>query len=192
MSAEDSHPAHLDLQTVDYSKVAKVATRSKPVDVLLFSCEARLTVSTADVPADWHEKAYIAYDTHTRAGPREAERFATHAAFLALYFPGLDPKVDPIPSPDDDDDRSPAVLIDAAFELSYSLESTDGIDDDDLDHFAFVNSTLHAWPYWREFAHSMSTRMGLSPLVVAPFKLPSPYDPEEEDDDVSALGDNDA
>jgi len=176
VTADADHPEHLSPETVDYGRIAKVATRSKPINVLLMRCDAQLNVAADELDEDWLEKTYIAYDTHL--AEHDGERFNAHAGFLALHFRGLDPGTDDLPAPDAD--TQPDVLIEAKFDLTYSVDTTEDLDEQDLEHFAFVNSTLHAWPYWRELAHSMTTRMGLRPLIVGTFKLPSPYDPEAD------------
>lgn len=173
---DDPHAEHLTPATVDFARIAKVSTRSKLLDVLLVRCDVSLNIERSELADDWREKTYIAYDTHL--APHDNERFEAHAAFLALHVPGRDPDTDDLPAPDDD--FVPALVLEATFELQYRLDPADPVDKEDLEHFAYVNSTMHAWPYWRELAQSMTTRMGLRPLIVRPFKIPSLYDADEE------------
>jgi hypothetical protein len=68
----------------------------------------------------------------------------------------------------------------ARFRLEYAPAGLDGILEGDEEHFARTNGMLHAWPYWREAAQSMTVRMGLAPLVVGTFKIPWSGDPGRE------------
>lgn len=173
---DDPGSEHLTPATVDFARIAKVSTRSKTLDVLLARCDVELNIERSDLADDWREKTYIAYDTHLAR--HDNERFEAHAAFLAMHIPGRDPDTDDLPAPDDD--FEPALVIEATFELQYQLDPSEPVEKEDLEHFAYVNSTMHAWPYWRELAQSMTTRMGLRPLIVRTFKIPSRHDPVEE------------
>ena len=80
------------------------------------------------------------------------------------------------------DGKEPTKLImkiEAAFCTSYVEKSLpgpffpDGDDDDDgktfslfMHHLMTINPISNAWPYWREFVHSMSARMGFPALTV--------------------------
>ena len=57
--------------------------------------------------------------------------------------------------------------IEASFCTSYLVKTLP--DDsllDDFDYFMTINPISNAWPYWREFVQSMSTRMGFPALTV--------------------------
>lgn len=62
--------------------------------------------------------------------------------------------------------------IEATFLLLYSVKSVEGLDDEALSSFAHLNGTYNAWPYWREFVQSMTSRMDLPPLTIPVFRLP--------------------
>ncbi|MCX5644598.1 MAG: hypothetical protein NTZ17_07915 [Phycisphaerae bacterium] len=62
--------------------------------------------------------------------------------------------------------------IGATFVLWYSIDSKEGLDDKALGSFATLNGTYNAWPYWREFVQSVTSRMGLPPLTIPVFRLP--------------------
>ncbi len=78
------------------------------------------------------------------------------------------------------DGQEPSKLImkiEASFCTSYVERSQSDplIPDDDgsaetllayVEHFMTVNPISHAWPYWREFVQSMSSRMGFPALTV--------------------------
>jgi hypothetical protein len=68
-------------------------------------------------------------------------------------------------------DPSP-LYIEAVFAARYSISNKIEITERDLESFAHTISLLHVWPYWREFVHSMSCRMGLPPITIPLFKIP--------------------
>jgi hypothetical protein len=67
--------------------------------------------------------------------------------------------------------QSPLVTIRAVFELKYRLPPEIDARDEDLNEFANVNGVFNAWPYGREFIHSVSARMNLPPIVAPVFRL---------------------
>jgi preprotein translocase subunit SecB len=68
--------------------------------------------------------------------------------------------------------------VEATFELEYEVKGGEPIEPRDVEHFAFANGTFQAWPYWREYAQSATSRMGVPPLVIGVYKIPSVYDPD--------------
>lgn len=84
---------------------------------------------------------------------------------------------------DANDNREDEEALDvvASFVLSYSLsqpptgEHPDRVllDSADLRAFAEFNSTYNAWPYWREFVHSISARLGLPAVTVPILRVPN-------------------
>lgn len=89
--------------------------------------------------------------------------------------------------------NKPVMKIEATFYTSFSLDLADpdvpnGFDLDlDLEgsydafttYFYKINPALTAWPYWREFVQSMSTRMGYPALTVPMLEIVL-KEPEEE------------
>lgn len=62
-----------------------------------------------------------------------------------------------------------------ALEYEYSDPSTEPITEvavSSVKKFATFNGTLNAWPYWREFLQSTTTRMGLPAVTVETLKIP--------------------
>jgi len=43
----------------------------------------------------------------------------------------------------------------------------------DVVAFATFNATFNAWPYWREFVQSMTSRMGLPSVVIPVLPVPN-------------------
>lgn len=169
--------------TVDFDAVARIASRVQLAAVRLVACNAEITVNADDLPPDWGTSVFIGYHAHVhgrRLGETGAlrERVLARVAFIGVHDPAWDvDKLDELPPYDPDD--PPAVFLEAMFELAYEPHADeDDPNEDDLDHFAFANATFNAWPYWRELAQSMTQRMGIPPVVVPVFKIPSTHDPE--------------
>jgi hypothetical protein len=121
------------------------------------------------VPPTWGADAFVGYHSDAGREPDETGEFTVLSSFLALFKEGVD--ADDVADLDDDD--PPDFSLETTFELVYALEDASDISKRDINHFAFVNGTYNAWPYWREIAQSMTVRMGLAPLVPAPFRVPS-------------------
>jgi hypothetical protein len=68
-------------------------------------------------------------------------------------------------------DPDDSLIIDATFVLIYSLVSVEGIEDRHIDAFAATSGIYNAWPYWREFVQNTSVRMGMTAIVIPPFRL---------------------
>ncbi len=69
-------------------------------------------------------------------------------------------------------EADPTLFIEAIFSLGYSLTSLEGLEDRHLDAFAHINGIFNAWPYWREYVQSMSTRMAF-PIIAPVFRFPT-------------------
>jgi len=175
---------HLTPATVDFTRVARVASRVALELIHLVECEAELNVDLADVSPDWSSQAYVAFDTHPFDEPDDLSSFRTRADFLAVYVVGFDAQeATDLP---DFSEAPPSVYVHGTFALAYEMSDPQGISNEDISHFAFANSTLHAWPYWRELAQSMTTRMGIPPLVIGTYKIPTSDDVEADEGDQDA------
>ena len=65
--------------------------------------------------------------------------------------------------------------IEATFLLLYSINSVKDLDDAAFSSFAEMNGTYNAWPYWREFVQSITSRMELPHLTLPVFRIaPAP------------------
>lgn len=56
--------------------------------------------------------------------------------------------------------------IQAVFQLIYAVKSPITFSEEQLAAFGEFNGIYNAWPYWREYVHSTTVRMGLPPMVV--------------------------
>jgi hypothetical protein len=169
-ASEHDHE-HLAPGDVDFEAVARISSRVELRDVRISSASATRIVSPEDLVDDWGKRVFIGFDSHPGAWSSELSSFVVNAKFIAAFGPGWDP-ADHAPDPDD-----PEVAVEVAFELVYDAQPGDEPAERDLEHFAMINGTLHAWPYWRELAHSMTRQMGIQPVVVGVFKVPWSGDP---------------
>lgn len=67
---------------------------------------------------------------------------------------------------------SPVATLEATYVLVYSVPGDVSFEDDALVHFAALNGTYNAWPYWRELVHTVTGRAGLASLVIPVFRPP--------------------
>ncbi len=68
-------------------------------------------------------------------------------------------------------ERLHSLAIEASFALQYQLASLEGLTEEQFKAFAMTNGIYNAWPYWREYVQSTTSRMGLPPIVVPVFRL---------------------
>jgi hypothetical protein len=61
----------------------------------------------------------------------------------------------------------------ARFEVRYQIPQNLQIHEGLLDEFARVNGVFNAWPYWREFVQNTLVRMGLPPLTLPLYRVPT-------------------
>ncbi len=66
----------------------------------------------------------------------------------------------------DDSPENVFLRIEARFSVTYSLNSSEGLLQENYNAFGERNGVYNVWPYWREFVHSITSRMGLPPLIV--------------------------
>jgi len=63
--------------------------------------------------------------------------------------------------------------IGATFLLLYRINGMEGLDNTAFKSFAELNGTYNAWPYWREFVQSITSRMELPTLTIPVFRFSS-------------------
>jgi preprotein translocase subunit SecB len=66
-----------------------------------------------------------------------------------------------------EDQKGQIFEIQSAFSISYSLRSTEGIEEVNVNAFGKMNAVHNVWPFWREYVQSSLSRMGL-PTVTLP------------------------
>jgi preprotein translocase subunit SecB len=72
--------------------------------------------------------------------------------------------------PKDEQDKS-WVTVEARFDLEYGLPKGMKPTPRELKLFAETNGIFNAWPYWREFVQSTSSRMNVPQIVLPPYRL---------------------
>jgi hypothetical protein len=180
---------------VDYASIARIASAVELRDIALRSSRAVLNVAANEIPERWSGNAFVGFDTTVGEHRPESKDFTIRAAFVAVYKSSWgDEILSELPELDPDD--PPEIEIQATFELTYRTADGAELADEDLDNFALANGTLHAWPYWRELADDITTRMHVPRLVVGVFKIPSKHDPggreQSPADEQSAASDAEA
>ena len=156
----------------DYKAVARISTQAVLQSIDLTSLQAELEDGFA-LPADWAASVSTTSDASADFD-RDALKLTVYCAFVAAWAPEASSNAAMQSS-----EAAPFDLR-ARFRLEYALSGLHGILEGDEEHFARTNGMLHAWPYWREAAQSMTVRMGLAPLVVGTFKIPWSGDPGRE------------
>ena len=157
-----AEPTSTPAGTADYKAVARVSTQAKLVSVRLRTVTASAQCDPGSVPAGWSDSVTV---MTTSSALVNGSSLKVSCSFIGKS------------------DARPEIEIAADFELAYELGEPDKLSGTDVEQFALVNGKLHAWPYWRELAQSMSVRMGLPALMIPTFKIPSPYDPRNQIDD---------
>lgn len=119
-----------------------------------------------EFPDDWVEDAYIAYEPSLVSFDKEEREIVAMFFGLAHYnelWAQGELEREPATGPDDEPDD---VEVAARFILEYEFERE--IEEGDVQHFCAFNATFNAWPYWREFVQSATSRMGVFPNLTIP------------------------
>jgi hypothetical protein len=165
----------------DFDAIARVASRVELKDVRLHASTIRLTIDPEQVVDTWSSDAFIGFNTEVQERSVNDGQFSLNALFTCVFKRSWkDQVISDMPPLSQED--PPEIEIDAAFELVYVTQEGAPFTKEDLDQFARVNGTLHAWPFWRELAESAAQRMGIARLVIGVFKVPSTYDPPVDAD----------
>jgi hypothetical protein len=167
-----------DAAEVNFDSVARVAGAVQLRDIALRSSHCSINVSASSVPSDWAANAFVGFDMSAADLEPQSGELRIHAAFVVVFSAGWDSEVLTEPPPLDPE-SPPDVEMQASFELVYSIPESPQFTQEDIQSFAIANGTLHAWPYWREFAGNSAQRMQIPRLMIGVFKLPSAHDPHE-------------
>jgi hypothetical protein len=92
--------------------------------------------------------------------------FNYECAFRALP-PGLDKEV-----LNNADLLSEEILIEAVATFSAYYLTTEEVDKDALNEFAQYNVGYHVWPYWREYASSIASRLRMPSFTIPLYRTP--------------------
>ncbi|OUR83986.1 hypothetical protein A9Q82_01535 [Cycloclasticus sp. 46_120_T64] len=73
-------------------------------------------------------------------------------------------------SPEESDEAvEPMLEIKSEFVAQY--ESSCELTDEELNLFGQKHVYYHVWPYWREVLQSSCARIGISPIIIPPFRV---------------------
>lgn len=134
---------------------AKLAERVQIIDVILTETKALRTPG----PRNDLRDASIETDVSTVCSASDDSKVLAVMAKFQLHAS----------RPDGAKDRF--LSIEAEFVLIYTVSSTEGLTQKHFEAFADANGVFNAWPYWREYVHSMAQRMGLDALIVPVFRI---------------------
>jgi hypothetical protein len=56
--------------------------------------------------------------------------------------------------------------VKATFAINYSMKSSAEFAESEYQAFAELNGVHNAWPFWRELVLNLTSRMGISPIVI--------------------------
>jgi hypothetical protein len=160
-------------EAIDFAAVARVSNRIALTQIRFASAQADSFAEPEEVDGNWGESAFLGY--RTTFWRKDPETLEVRVSFLAFYQGGKDISLGP--PPEFTQENAPDVVFECTLVLAYGVRGEDPLEDNDVEQFAQVNSPMHAWPYWREFAQSSSARLGIPNLVIGVYKLPSVYDP---------------
>ena len=68
-------------------------------------------------------------------------------------------------------DANNVINIVATFRATYTVDSIEGLTPGCFDAFGSLNGLFNIWPFWREFVHNTTLRMGL-PSLTLPVQRP--------------------
>jgi len=85
-----------------------------------------------------------------------------------------------------DDSQPPVVTMKVKYALVYSVPSDFKATKAEIRSFADVNGIFNAWPYFREFVQSTSSRMDLPPIILPVYRVPQMSKPKPQEDSSSS------
>lgn len=174
-SEHELRPVRLIPSAVDFEAVARISTQAELKTLRLAFLHADIDERGGTIPSDWAASVVTGFSVDAQLD-RDGNRLVVGCMFLAMWARGLDQGISELPSP-----REAPLELHARFELVYELKDAAAVEDTDPEHFALTNGVLHAWPYWREIAHTTTVRMGLAPLLIGTVKIPWGGDPSRRE-----------
>lgn len=78
------------------------------------------------------------------------------------------------------EDNKPIADITADFLVAYSINNTRGLKKEHYDAFATYNGIYNAWPYWREFVQSITSKMQMPTLTIPVYRFGNDELPKTE------------
>ncbi len=145
--------------------VQKVAGKVNLTDISMLSSEAIRSDENTDFESMKVEELFK-FSLETGKGNSKSFKVLFHFGIRGV-------RAEDSKKSEKSEDKNIGFQIEAFYQLDYSLISKKGITKDDVRSFAALNSPIHAWPYWREFVHSQTFRMGL-PTILVGLRPPRP------------------
>jgi hypothetical protein len=71
----------------------------------------------------------------------------------------------------EDAKKSPEVEVRARYAAEYEIESIERFEKTALENFALVNGMFNVWPFWRELAQSILSRVGISGYLLPTLRV---------------------
>jgi len=154
----------LSQATVDFAAVARVSRFTELKDIRLTDVSAKSDPKIIAAPLESE------FTQESSVVGRDSESLEVSCAY---HFVGRSA-------------GEQAISIDITYLVQYALTAKEPLADEDVSQFAVANSTLHSWPFVREFLHGLTSRMGFPPFKLGvmhfvPMKpAPAKEDAKEE------------
>lgn len=146
-----------------YELAGVVAERIQIIDIILANTKAsRRPGADFDL-----RKAELSTDVSTKCSASEERKGLSVIASFSLQASAKDAE-------------RPFLTMEAEFVLLYAVKNMDGLTEKHFDAFAKANGVFNAWPFWREYVHSMTQRMGLGKLVIPVFRVTGKRPPGDD------------
>jgi preprotein translocase subunit SecB len=154
---------------ISWKSAIKVADRVELQTVKLLECDCKQTATCPD-----GKKAFNIEDTVQTEIDKEHNNIGVFIKFaLKAFGEGVEQKKE-----------NSFLGIEATFLLLYNINNMEGLDDGAFHSFAELNGTYNAWPYWREFVQSVTSRMQLPPLTIPVFRISQKTTTDKKKEDV--------
>jgi hypothetical protein len=140
-------------------KASPVAASVNLESIFIEECSARRTVEA--FTDSEKTQIHVALKEAAIGRPEEGKTFYVFLSYSLRAYDKLEPaESDP-----------PAVEITCRFVLAYSIPTFEGLSDENLIAFGRTSGVFSAWPYWREFVHSMSLRLSIPPIILPTYRI---------------------
>jgi len=145
---------------IDYERVEVISQKASLEEIRLINCEAVSEIKAQDLYEEHSDGKRI--KRQNKLNTQVKETIPAGSRFWVYCSLGVREILLEGGKPDD----GPEVLlrVEAVYELDYGLSSRKGIRKRDVLSFAMLNGHRDVWPFWREMAYNLSSRMGLRPL----------------------------
>lgn len=149
----EEEPLGDELETPDSQAIGRIASRVELTSVNLVDAYFRAP-ALDDGPV---EPDLLGLDVETAV---ELDMLVCSVGFRTV-FQDIEPGSDDEP-----------FVFQARFRLTYALRGDDPPESDDVAQFGRWNALFNAWPYWREYVQSMSSRSHMNRVNVGVMGMP--------------------